>query len=110
MCYFRTQGLVLFVMKDSKVTFKGKTSPGGRGVKGRGGGGVEEKNAKGRRNIKKEQKEHGLGAFLPSPSPLFRLLPLRSRKRSCSKIGGIRVRIIRMFPFSTDSIRLRLRR
>ena len=109
MCYFRTQGLVLFVMKDSKVTFKGKTSPGGRGVKGRGGG-IEEKNAKGRRNIKKEQKEHGLGAFLPSPSPLFRLLPLRSRKRSCSKIGGIRVRIIRMFPFSTDSIRLRLRR
>ena len=107
MCYFRTQ-LVSFVMKDSKVTFKGKTSPGGRGVKGRGG--IEEKNAKGRRNIKKEQKEKGLGAFLPSPSPLFRLLPLRSRKRSCSKIGGIRVRRIRVFPFSTDSIRLRLRR
>ena len=109
MCYFRTQ-LVSFVMKDSKVTFKGKTSPGGRGVKGRGG--IEEKNAKGRRNIKKEQKEQGLGAFpsLPSPSPLFRLLPLRSRKRSCSKIGGIRVRRIRVFPFSTDSIRLRLRR
>ena len=106
MCYFRTQGLVLFVMKDSKVTFKGKTSPGGRGVKGRGGG-IEEKNE---RERAKEQKEHGLGAFLPSPSPLFTLLPLRSRKRSCSKIGGIRVRRIRMFPFSTDSIRLRLRR
>ena len=101
MCYFRTQGLVLFVMKDSKVRWQGR--------KGEGGG-IEEKNAKGRRNIKKEQKEHGLGAFLPSPSPLFRLLPLRSRKRSCSKIGGIRVRRIRMFPFSTDSIRLRLRR
>ena len=43
MCYFRTQGLVLFVMKDSKVTFKGKTSPGGRGVKGRGGGDRREK-------------------------------------------------------------------
>ena len=49
MCYFRTQGLVLFVMKDSKVTFKGKTSPGGRGVKGRGGD---------RREKRERAKEH----------------------------------------------------
>ena len=47
-CYFRPQGLVFFVMKDSRVTFKGKTSPGGRSIKGRGG--VEEKKAKERRN------------------------------------------------------------
>ena len=51
MCYFRTQGLVLFVMKDSKVTFKGKTSPGGRGVKRRGGGGD-------RREKRERAKEH----------------------------------------------------
>ena len=37
-CYFRPQGLVFFVMKDSRVTFKGKTSPGGRSIKGRGRG------------------------------------------------------------------------
>ena len=52
MCYFRTQGLVLFVMKDSKVTFKGKTSPGGRGVKGRRGGGGD------RREKRERAKEH----------------------------------------------------
>ena len=37
-CYFRPQGLVSFVMKDSRVTFKGKTSPGGRKRKSEGTG------------------------------------------------------------------------
>ena len=102
-CYFRPQGLVFFVMKDSRVTFKGKTSPGGRSINGRG---------RGRREKSERAKEQDLGTFpsLPSPSPLFRRLPLRSRKRSCIKVDGIGVRRIRTFPFSSYSIRLRLRR
>ena len=102
-CYFRPQGLVFFVMKDSRVTFKGKTSPGGRSIKGRG---------RGRREKSERAKEQDLGAFpsLPSPSPLFRRLLLRSRKRSCFKIDGFGVRRIRTFPFSSDLTRLRLRR
>ena len=102
-CYFRPQGLVFFVMKDSRVTFKGKTSPGGRSINGR---------RRGRREKSERAKEQDLGAFpsLPSPSPLFRRLPLRSRKRSCIKIDGIGVRRIRTFPFSSDLTRLRLRR
>ena len=61
-------------MKDSRVTFKGKTSLGGRSIRGRGRRGREKR---------KRAKEQELGAFpsLHSPSPLFRPLPLRSRKR-----------------------------
>ena len=51
-------------MKDSRVPFKGKTSPGGRSIKGRGRRGREKS---------ERAKEQELGAFpsLPSPSPLL---------------------------------------
>ena len=35
---YRPQGLVFFVMKDSRLTFKGKTIPGGGSIKERGRG------------------------------------------------------------------------
>ena len=64
-------------MKDSRVTFKGKTSLGGRSIRGRGRrGGVEEKKAKERRNRSWEP-------FRLSPVPL----PFLGHSR-CGVVSG----------------------